>query len=59
MWQYGDKINDISMIKMAGVGIAMGNATEEIKKIANRVTSSNEQDGVAEVLEKILEEEKL
>ena len=59
MWQYGDKINDISMIKMAGVGIAMGNATEEIKKIATRVTSSNEQDGVAEVLEKILEEEKL
>lgn len=47
------------MIKMAGVGIAMGNATEEIKKIANRVTSSNEEDGVAEVLEKILEEEKL
>ena len=55
-WQYGDKINDVSMIKMAGIGVAMGNASDEIKKMANRVTSSNEEDGVAEVLEKILEE---
>lgn len=52
----GDKTNDISMIKMAGIGVAMGNAPEEIKKIADRVTVSNEEDGVAEVLEKILEE---
>ena len=52
----GDKTNDISMIKMAGIGVAMGNAPDEIKKIADRVTATNEEDGVAEVLEKILEE---
>lgn len=50
----GDKINDISMIKMAGLGVAMGNASDEMKQIANMVTSSNEEDGVAEVLEKIM-----
>lgn len=50
----GDKINDISMIKVAGLGVAMGNATKEVKQIADRVTSSNEEDGVAEVLEKIM-----
>lgn len=44
------------MIKMAGLGIAMGNAPDEIKRIADSVTVSNEEDGVAEVLEKILEE---
>lgn len=52
----GDDINDVSMIKMAGLGVAMGNATEEVKKIADMVTTSNEEDGVARVLEKILEE---
>ena len=52
----GDKINDISMIKMAGLGVAMGNATKDVKQIADMVTSSNEEDGVAKVLEKIWEE---
>lgn len=52
----GDKINDISMIKMAGFGVAMGNATKEVKQIADFVTTSNEEDGVAKVLEKVLEE---
>lgn len=44
------------MIRMAGIGVAMGNAAEEIKKMADRVTATNEEDGVVEVLEKILEE---
>ena len=52
----GDGINDISMIKMAGLGVAMGNASDEIKQVANMVTSSNEESGVGEVLEMILEE---
>ena len=42
------------MIKMAGIGVAMGNAPDEIKKIADRVTATNEEDGVVEVLEGIL-----
>ena len=52
----GDGINDISMIKMAGLGVAMENAPEEIKQVANMVTSSNEESGVGKVLEMILEE---
>ncbi len=50
----GDKVNDISMIKMAGLGVAMRNASDEIKQIADMVTSSNEENGVAEVLERIM-----
>lgn len=49
----GDKANDISMLQMAGLGVAMGNATEEVKQIADFITTSNEEDGVAKVLENI------
>lgn len=42
----GDGFNDLSMIKYAGLGIAMANAPEEIKKEANFVTLSNNNDGV-------------
>lgn len=47
----GDSDNDYSMIKAAGLGIAMENALEEIKKIADAVTLSNDQDGVAYAIE--------
>jgi len=50
----GDNENDISMIKYAGLGIAMGNATEEAKKAADFVTLSNEEDGVAYAIEKFI-----
>ncbi len=52
----GDDINDISMIKMAGLGVAMGNSSDEIKEIADKITTTNEENGVARVLEKLLEE---
>ena len=48
---FGDGENDISMIKTAGIGIAMSNAGPEVKSAADIVTSSNNNDGVAEVLE--------
>ena len=47
----GDGYNDLSMIKFAGLGIAMGNAQEPVKKAADYITLSNEEDGVAEALE--------
>ena len=50
----GDEENDLSMIKFAGVGIAMGNAVPAVKKAAQRVTSDCDHDGVAEAIEKIL-----
>ncbi|MCF6335112.1 MAG: HAD family hydrolase [Spirochaetales bacterium] len=48
---FGDGDNDISMIKVAGTGVAMENATSELKSIADEVTLSNTDDGVAEFLE--------
>ena len=48
----GDASNDIPMLKWAGLGVAMGNATEEIKKIADVVALSNDDDGAAKVIEK-------
>lgn len=46
----GDNINDKMMIESAGLGIAMGQSTPIIKEIANQVTASNTEDGVAESL---------
>lgn len=50
----GDNENDISMIKFAGLGVAMGNAEAEVKDIADYVTATNEEDGVAKVIEKFV-----
>ena len=50
----GDGFNDLSMIEYAGLGIAMDNAPQEVKSRANFVTSSNEEDGVARVIEKFI-----
>jgi len=47
----GDNYNDISMISYAGLGIAMGNAPDEVKKCADYVTLSNDEDGVAWVID--------
>ncbi|MBK5239596.1 sugar-phosphatase [Clostridium sp.] len=50
----GDAGNDIHMIKYAGLGVAMGNAFPEVKKIANFITKTNEEDGVAHVINKFV-----
>ena len=49
----GDGYNDLSMIKFAGMGIAMGNAQEPVKKAADYITLTNDEDGVAEAIERI------
>jgi Cof subfamily protein (haloacid dehalogenase superfamily) len=46
----GDNYNDKGMIEFAGMGIAMGNAPEEIKLVADYVTDTNNNDGVAKAL---------
>lgn len=51
----GDNHNDISMFKYSGYSIAMGNAEEQIKNMADFVTDTNDNDGVAKAIEKILE----
>ncbi|WP_461204612.1 Cof-type HAD-IIB family hydrolase [Clostridium sp. DL1XJH146] len=50
----GDNENDISMIKYAGLGVAMGNALDSVKKVAQYVTDTNDNDGVAKVIEKFV-----
>lgn len=50
----GDAGNDLSMVKYAGLGVAMGNATEEIKQAANFITDSNDEDGIVRVIEKFI-----
>lgn len=48
----GDGYNDISMIKYAGLGVAMENAREEVKEVADILTLSNDEDGVAHIIDK-------
>jgi Cof subfamily protein (haloacid dehalogenase superfamily) len=50
----GDSYNDLTMIEFAGLGVAMGNAPEDIKEKADYVAPSNMEDGVAEVVEKFV-----
>ena len=51
---FGDGYNDLSMMEYAGLGIAMGNAKEEIKNKADDVTLSNDEDGIAAALNRWL-----
>ena len=51
---FGDAENDIPMLKAAGMGIAMGNAAEPVRQAADLVTLSNNEDGIAAALEKLL-----
>jgi Cof subfamily protein (haloacid dehalogenase superfamily) len=50
----GDSQNDLDMIEYAGFGVAMGNAADNVKKIAQAVTSGHDADGVAEAIEKFV-----
>ena len=50
----GDNVNDNIMIKNAGLGIAMGNATDEIKNIADYTTDTNTNEGVKKAIEKFI-----
>ena len=51
---FGDNYNDLTMIGYAGMGVAMGNGEAEVKKIANYVCPSNDDDGIAETLNKFV-----
>jgi Cof subfamily protein (haloacid dehalogenase superfamily) len=51
---FGDEDNDLEMLEYAGHGIAMGNGIDSVKNIANDVTLSNEEDGVAQYLADLL-----
>ncbi|TYR80834.1 HAD family phosphatase [Priestia megaterium] len=50
----GDSYNDLAMIEFAGLGVAMGNAPDDIKEKANYITDTNMNDGVAKVVEEFV-----
>lgn len=50
----GDSYNDITMLGYAGLGVAMENAEEDVKKIANYIAPSNNDDGICEVIDKFM-----
>ena len=50
----GDSYNDIHMFEVAGYNVVMGNADEEVKKYADEITLTNDEDGVAVFLEKLI-----
>lgn len=52
----GDSYNDLSMMKVAGLAVAMGNAPEDIKKHCHEVTTTNAEDGVALAIEKVVDQ---
>ena len=52
---FGDDYNDYDMIKNAGIGVAMGNAEESIKEIADFITDSNMNDGIANFIRNFAE----
>jgi len=53
---FGDNYNDIDMIRDAGIGIAVGNALQQVKDVAKEVTLNSKEDGVAVTIEKYFPE---
>lgn len=51
---FGDDVNDIDMIKIVGTGIAMGNAVPGLKKVADYITETNDNNGIASWINKYL-----
>lgn len=50
----GDGVADVTMLQLAGMGVAMGHAQDSVKICADYVTASNEEDGVAQAVEKLI-----
>ncbi len=50
----GDSLNDSAMLQLAGIGVAMANAEPEIREMADYITDSNDEDGVAKAIERFV-----
>ncbi|MBP1915587.1 Cof subfamily protein (haloacid dehalogenase superfamily) [Lederbergia galactosidilyticus] len=53
VYAFGDGLNDIEMLKTVGTGVAMGNALDKVKEVADVVTTNVNQDGIANGLKKV------
>jgi hydroxymethylpyrimidine pyrophosphatase-like HAD family hydrolase len=47
---FGDNFNDLSMLQSAGLGVAMGNAVDEVKACADLIIDDNTETGIAKVI---------
>ncbi len=56
---FGDGLNDLEVISEVGLGVAMGNALDEIKDKSKEVTDSNNNDGIVKFLDKKLNRQKV
>lgn len=54
---FGDGVNDYAMFRECGISVAMENAEKELKNVANYITLTNNEDGVAKFIEKYILEE--
>lgn len=54
VYAIGDNHNDLSMLRAAGTAIAMGNASEEIRQMAGLTAATNDEEGVAQVIDQLL-----
>lgn len=52
---FGDNYNDMSMLSFAGLGIAVGNAVEDVKNVADQITLTNDEEGVCKALESLFQ----
>jgi hypothetical protein len=50
----GDGENDVEMLSLAGIGVAVGNASQHVKEVAKHVVGTNDADGVAEAIERFV-----
>lgn len=51
---FGDNLNDVEMIEVAGLGVAMGNAHPDLKAVADVIAGTNETDAIAEVIDRLV-----
>ena len=51
---FGDNYNDLPMLKYAGLGVAMGNAPAEVRELADLVADTNDREGLAQVIERLV-----
>lgn len=51
---FGDDMNDLEMVRNCGIGVAVRNAVEEVKRSADYICGSNDDDGVAKWIEEFI-----
>ena len=51
---FGDNYNDTDLLEFAGTGVAMGNAPDDVKSVADEIADTNDNDGLSKYIERLL-----